>query len=76
LLDDRLRVLGADHPHTRSSLAYWRGVVGDPVGAVAAFEELLDDYLRVLGADHPDTLTIRHHLAHWRGRVHDQGELR
>jgi hypothetical protein len=25
--------------------------------------------VRVLGPDHPDTLTTRHHVAHWRGEA-------
>ncbi|MEU4834097.1 tetratricopeptide repeat protein [Streptosporangium sp. NPDC023615] len=47
-------------------MAYWRGQVGDPAGAAAAFEELLTDRLRVLGPDHPDTLNSRSNLAYWR----------
>ncbi|MEV7395296.1 FxSxx-COOH system tetratricopeptide repeat protein [Streptomyces sp. NPDC091215] len=66
--------LGPDHPDTlstRHSLARWRGEMGDPVGAAAAFAELLDDCMRVLGPDDPDTLTTRHNLARWRGAAGD-----
>ncbi|MFI9764968.1 tetratricopeptide repeat protein [Streptomyces sp. NPDC051963] len=66
--------LGPDHSHTltaRANLAYWQGVTGDVVGAVAAFEELLTDMLRVLGPDDPHTLTARANLAYWRGMVGD-----
>ncbi|MEV7395297.1 tetratricopeptide repeat protein, partial [Streptomyces sp. NPDC091215] len=75
LLDDRLRVLGPDHPDTlttRNNLAYWRGEAGDPVGAATAFAELLDDHMRVLGPGHPDTLSTRNNLAHWQ-REAEQG---
>jgi hypothetical protein len=67
------------HPHgirvpvtTRSNLAYWLGMAGDPAGAVAAFEELLADHLRVLGPDHPNTLTTRNNLAHWRDQLSEK----
>ncbi|WP_433920754.1 tetratricopeptide repeat protein [Streptomyces canus] len=66
--------LGQDDPSTlsaRSSLAWWRGEAGDPVGAAAALTELLDDSTRVLGPDNPDTLAIRYTLAHWRGEAGD-----
>ena len=65
---------GPDHPHTlttRHNLAHWRGVAGDPAGAIAAYEQLLTDRLRVLGADHPDTVNTRHNLAGWRERAGD-----
>ncbi|MGW4109743.1 tetratricopeptide repeat protein [Actinosynnema sp. NPDC004786] len=74
-LHDHIRSrLGPDHPDTltaRHNLAYWRGVAGDPAGAVAELEALLHDRLRVLGTDHPSTLTARHNLAHWRGEAGD-----
>ncbi|WP_152486446.1 tetratricopeptide repeat protein [Nocardiopsis lucentensis] len=66
--------LGAHHPDTltaRGSLAFWRGVAGDAVGAVRALEELLGDRRRVLGSDHPDTLATRGSLSIWRGAVGD-----
>ncbi|MDR2454752.1 MAG: tetratricopeptide repeat protein [Bifidobacteriaceae bacterium] len=66
LLEDELRVLGADHPDTittRSNLAFWLGRFGRPAEAAAQFQTLLQDQLRVLGADHPDTLATRSNLA-------------
>jgi hypothetical protein len=71
LLDDYVRVLGPDHPHTlaaRHNLARSQGEAGDVAGAVTAFAELLDDRLRVLGPDHPHTLKTRNALAHWQER--------
>nr|WP_246481477.1 tetratricopeptide repeat protein [Amycolatopsis umgeniensis] len=61
--------LGPDHPDTllaRHDLACWRGYAGDPVGAVAALEQVLTDQIRVLGPDHRDTFVTRHDLARWR----------
>ncbi|MFD8811158.1 tetratricopeptide repeat protein [Streptomyces sp. NPDC059627] len=77
MLDDHVRVLGADHRDTlsiRHGLAFWRGEAGDPAGAVAAFVELLDDCMRVLGADHPYTLTTRNNLGHWQRRAEEGRE--
>ncbi|WP_208720293.1 tetratricopeptide repeat protein [Amycolatopsis circi] len=68
------RQLGPDHPDTlttRHSLATWRGLAGDPAGAVSAFEELLSDRLRVLGRDHLDTLNGSAALANSRGLAGD-----
>jgi hypothetical protein len=51
-LEDRLRILGPDHPDTlitRGNLAYWQGEAGDIAGAATASQELLTDQLRVLG---------------------------
>ncbi|MFE3572652.1 tetratricopeptide repeat protein, partial [Bacillus subtilis] len=67
-LDDRVRVLGPDHPDTlatRHSLALWQGQAGDPAAAEQAFEDLVGDYLRVLGPDHPDTIATQCDLAVW-----------
>ncbi len=72
LLEDTLRVLGADHPDTlttRNNLAVWLGEAGRVDGAVSVVEALLGDRLRVLGADHPDTLTTRNNLAVWLGEA-------
>ncbi|MFI9384141.1 tetratricopeptide repeat protein, partial [Kutzneria sp. NPDC052558] len=65
LLEDRQRVLGADHPDTlvtRGNLASWRAEAGDVAGAIAELERLLEDRQRVLGADHPSTLLTRNNL--------------
>ncbi|MFJ5234494.1 tetratricopeptide repeat protein [Kitasatospora sp. NPDC088391] len=35
------------------------------------FQALTDTTAHHLGPDHPDTLTTRHHLAHWRGQAGD-----
>ena len=68
VLDDCLRVLGADHPDTlatRASLARWLGESGQVDAAIVEYRQLLEDRLRVLGANHPDTLTTRASLAYW-----------
>jgi len=75
LLTDQLRILGPDHPDTlitRGNLARWRGVAGDPTGAVSGYEQLLTYQLRILGPDHPDTRSARGNLAHWRGEANNQ----
>ena len=81
LLEDLLRVLGADHPDTlttRSNLAICL-VESDRVeDAIRQFEELLEGRLRALGADHPDTLETRSDLAFWltkSGRVDEADAL-
>jgi hypothetical protein len=68
VLEDRLRLLGPDHPHTlitRNSLASLSGEAGRVDQAIAQFRALLKDCLRVLGPDHPETLKIRNNLALW-----------
>ncbi|MEM9609644.1 MAG: tetratricopeptide repeat protein, partial [Actinomycetota bacterium] len=66
LLDDRVRILGPDHPHTlitRHQLATTHLRAGNHTQALTQFTELLNDRLRILGPDHPNTLTTRHSLA-------------
>ncbi|MFZ3599423.1 NB-ARC domain-containing protein [Streptomyces sp. BH104] len=66
--------LGADQWATfaaRHSLACWRGMAGDPIGAVGEFTDLLPQMTRVLGTDHPLFLTTCHSLAYWRGEAGD-----
>ncbi len=58
------------HPvlmRTGSSL----GDAGLTVGALAHFRYLAAAAHHYLGPDHPDTLTARHHLAHWQGEAGD-----
>jgi hypothetical protein len=72
LLDDALRVLGADHRDTlcsRTHLVNLQGEAGDVTGAAFAIKDLLDDYLRVFGPDHPETLNTRQGVAHWRAEA-------
>jgi hypothetical protein len=45
--------------------------VGDPAGAVTAYEQLLTDLVRVLGLDHPDTMTARGNQARFRSEAGD-----
>ncbi|MEU9252696.1 tetratricopeptide repeat protein [Streptomyces sp. NPDC048270] len=47
------------------------GDAGLTAGALAYFRDLAAAACRHLGADHPDTLTARHHLAHWQGDTGD-----
>ncbi|MGQ4390265.1 FxSxx-COOH system tetratricopeptide repeat protein [Streptomyces sp. SAS_270] len=66
-LEDRLRVLGEDHPDalvSRSNLAGAYQSAGDLGRAIPLFEQTLTDRLRVLGEDHPDILSSRNRLAY------------
>jgi len=44
---------------------------GQVADARDAWTALYRDALRYLGPDHPDTLTTRHYLAYWRGKMGD-----
>jgi hypothetical protein len=46
------------------------------IGARDLFTALLSVRERVLGTEHPDTLTTRHHLAHWTGQTGDSAGAR
>jgi len=75
VLENQLRVLGADHPDTlasRGNLACAYQVAGDLGQAIPLFKQVLEDLLRVLGADHPSTLASRNNLA---GAYQDAGDL-
>jgi hypothetical protein len=79
LLEERDRVLGADHPDTltdRGNLASWAGAAGDAAGARDQFAALLPIEERVLGPDHPATLTDRGNLASWAGAAGDAAGAR
>jgi hypothetical protein len=59
VLDSRIRVLGADHPHTldtRYLLAWILGYRDKQSEAAAESRRALQARLRVLGANHPDTV--------------------
>lgn len=74
LHDTAVSHLASDHPGIlgiRVALAAWRGMAGDEVGAVAAYEDVLADRLRVLGPDHRSTLDTRNNLAYRRGMAGD-----
>ncbi|MGK2348061.1 tetratricopeptide repeat protein [Actinomyces sp. W5033] len=74
LLEDCMRLLGADHPDTlatRGNLASAALAAGDPGRAAGMFSELLKDQLRLLGPEHPDTLATRGNLA---SAVRDAGD--
>jgi Cdc6-like AAA superfamily ATPase len=66
LLEEQLRVLGADHPDTlmtRHVLAREIFHQGLSKEACSLYDELVRDRARVLGFDHPDTFSSRHNLA-------------
>lgn len=66
--------LGPDHRSTlkaRHHIADCRGELGDPAGAVLAYQALLIDDLRFLGPDDPDTLHTRSNLAYRRAEAGD-----
>ena len=68
LLPIEERVLGAEHPDTRTTrhdLATRTGEAGDAAGARDQFAALLPVRERILGAEHRDTLTARSNLAYW-----------
>ncbi|WP_121389700.1 tetratricopeptide repeat protein [Actinokineospora cianjurensis] len=81
LLDDQVRALGGDHPHTlstRHELASWTARAGDVRGGLLALEAVFDDRVRALGPNHPHAKATRDAIAYWRGRsgadgVDDQG---
>ncbi|MFE4716637.1 tetratricopeptide repeat protein [Streptomyces sp. NPDC056728] len=65
-LDDRVRVLGGDHPSTltsRNNLAGAYKSAGDLGRAIPLYEQTLTDSLRALGKEHPLTGTVRRNLA-------------
>ena len=65
MLDDRVRVLGPDHPDTlttRNNLAVAYGDVGRLAEAINAWEKLLPDCQRVLGREHPLTKRVEKNL--------------
>jgi Tetratricopeptide repeat len=79
LLNERVQVLGPEHPDTltaRNDLAWWTGVAGDAVGARDQYAALLPIRARVLGPEHPDTLETQSNLADWTGEVGDVAEAR
>jgi tetratricopeptide (TPR) repeat protein len=66
VLDLRRRLLGTEHPKTRTArwdLAVLRWERGRVPDARRDLEDLLRDQLRISGAEHPRTLSTRHMLA-------------
>ncbi len=79
LLNERVQVLGPEHPDTlttRNDLAWWTGEAGDAAGARDQYAALLPVRARVLGPEHPDTLETQSNLADWTGEVGDAAEAR
>src|SRR5207244_1042284 len=52
-------------------LACLTGEAGDAAAARDMLADLLPIRERVQGAEHPQTMTTRHHLAHWTGQAGD-----
>jgi hypothetical protein len=74
LYDQTNRQLGPNHRITlkaRHHIADITGELGDPAGAVRAYEALLADDLDVLGPNDPDTLHTRSNLAYRRAEAGD-----
>ncbi|MFF0153799.1 tetratricopeptide repeat protein [Micromonospora sp. NPDC005203] len=66
MVDDAVRVLGDEHPHTitvRSNLATSYRQAGRTDEAITIEEKVLNDAARVLGAEHPDAILARANLA-------------
>jgi len=76
-----LRILGAEHPDTLTSMnnlasTYW--AQGRMAEAAALQEEVLEKHRRILGAEHPDMLTSMGNLAltYWaQGRMAEAAAL-
>jgi tetratricopeptide (TPR) repeat protein len=74
LLRDALTVLPDRHPTVltiRNNIAFASGELGDPEGAIEAFEELLIDRISICGPDHPHTLNARNNIAYFRHKAGD-----
>ena len=74
LLDERIRVLGAEDPRTlgtRHDFAWSTGEAGDAAKARDQLAALLPVEERVLGPEHPDTLITRGNLAAFTGQAGD-----
>ncbi|MFM9696740.1 tetratricopeptide repeat protein, partial [Streptomyces europaeiscabiei] len=64
-LDDRIRVLGPEHPDTltsRHNLASALARMGEQEEAVRLLRQTLADRVRVLGPEHPHTVRTRDDL--------------
>ncbi|MEV0444817.1 tetratricopeptide repeat protein, partial [Streptomyces spectabilis] len=62
LLENMVRVLGADHIYTlttRNNLAIWRRETGGLDRGIFLYGQTLGDCVRALGKDHPLTVTVR-----------------
>jgi len=69
------RFLGPDHSDTllvRGWIAHCLGELGDPQGALDAYQALLPDRDRVLGTDHPRTINVRANIARYREQLGDR----
>jgi hypothetical protein len=79
-LEDRLGVLGPDHPDTlvaKHELASTLAVLlGDFAGARALYEQVLEVRLRILGPDHPRTCSAMIDLADTLARQQDSAGAR
>ncbi len=79
LVDERVRVLGAEDPGTlaaRSYLAFWTGAAGDAAGARDQYAALLPITNRVLGAEQARALATRGNLARFSGEAGDAAGAR
>jgi hypothetical protein len=79
MVEDRVRVLGAEHPQTlaaRADAAHLTGKAGDAAGARDQFAALLAVYERVSGPDHPDALIARAKVARFTGEAGDAAGAR
>ena len=79
LVDERVRVLGAEDPDTlaaRSYLAFWTGAAGDAAGARDQYAALLPITDRVLGAEQARALATRGNLARFTGEAGDAAGAR
>ena len=79
MFEERVRVLGPEHPQTlaaRANAAHLTGKAGDAAGARDQFAALLLVYERVSGSNHPDALTARAKVARFTGEAGDAAAAR
>ena len=79
MFEERVRVLGPEHPRTlaaRANAAHLTGKAGDAAAARDQFDALLPVYERVSGPHHPDALTTRAKLARFTGEAGDAAGAR
>ena len=74
IVNERQRILGAEHPRTlvsRNTLADMTGKAGDAAGARDQLEALLPIFEEILGAEDPITITTRGNIAGWAWKIRE-----
>jgi hypothetical protein len=79
MFEERVRVLGPEHPQTlaaRANVAHLTGKAGDAAEARDQFAALLPVYERLLGPNDPNALTARAKVARFTGEAGDAAGAR